>query len=263
MSTTAAVFTHEYGRALKQRGFVSADEANTLYAKMTGNETVGIIALLPQDGLLPSVYCGAATLYCRDLDPAFWQDQIPIWMHTLDYFYHAHYPDTWTRETMDSLSGSITDHPQQAAADAFQWTDRLVLPLLERACDLSSTVDFLIRYGKSVTQCDNNDTSPLTEDLLCVRAGYQGDFLETLLTRREYTQHRQSDAERGMDSDGPPYTDYAVRKKEDAAKLKQQLVRILQDPDRLKHALAECEQRRIRNLSHLRRAGILLDSPQT
>lgn len=265
----ASVFSRVFGTALPQAGYLPASGTKGIFARMTGPETVGIIALQPRSGALPAVYCGIATVYCRALESACRQQPLSEWLNPLTFYYHAHYPDTWTRETLDRLEGKTPDSPETAARVVLQWTERLVLPQFSRVTDLQSAVSFLVRCGRIPAVCpaaertaDPDGAGAASEDLLCVKAGYQGDFLETLETRREYEQHRRSDAERGVETEALSYTEYAAQKREAAALLRQTLDRVLADPEAVNRTLAECERRRVRNLAYLRAAGILPDAPQ-
>ena len=258
-----SVFYRIFDTSLLKKGYIPIKGSNYVFAKMTGNETVGIIALLPQLQIFPAVYCGISTVYCRNMDPKLLEQQIPVWMNPLSFFYHTHYPDTWTKDIMDALSGKPLETEEKSALFALQTVEQLVLPMLEKVSDLLSAADFLIRFGRAVTENDEipEFKSQLAEDLLCFRAGYQGDFLESLETRREYTQHRRSDAERGLEDNGTEYTDYARQMKERAARLKQKLMLTSIEPERT-NANAECERRRSRNLAYLHEAGILPQNTQ-
>lgn len=267
-TTVLSEFGRVFGTGLTRQGFLPAAGSDGVFARMTGSETVGIIALQPQRDLLPAVYCGIATLYCPSLETAV-REEIPAWLHTLDYFYRAHYPDTWTLETLDTLSGHTsvpqnTDAVQKAAQNALRWTEQLVLPLLGAVTDLKAAIPFLLRYGRSLTVSADGSAvlSSFAEDLLCIKADYQGDFLEAMETRREYEQHRRSDAERGVTTEPADYTEYARKQKEEAACKRQAADILRSSPELRDKALAECELRCSRNLTYLRKAGILPGSPQ-
>ncbi|MBQ3939523.1 MAG: hypothetical protein II723_00275 [Oscillospiraceae bacterium] len=261
LTTAESVFSRVFGTALTQQGFHPAAEKADVFARMTGADTVGIIALCPQPEKAPAVLCGIATLYCPALEQALAAPS-PAWLRPLPFFYRAHYPDTWDRDTLDALSGALPGSAepaalQDAARQTLQWTEQLILPLFDRTGDLQSAVGFLLQYGCTLTVGDAAPQFPYTEDLLCIRADYQGDFLEALPTRREFEQHRRSDAERGMDTAGADYPEFARAMKEDAARRRQTLDALRRDAAGREQLLAECERRRQINLKYLITAGIL------
>ena len=124
-TTAASVFSRVFGTALPQAGYLPAGGTEGIFARMTGPETVGIIALQLRSGAFPAVYCGIVTVYCRALESACRQQPLSEWLNPLTFYYHAHYPDTWTRETLDRLEGKTGDSPETAARFVMQWTERL------------------------------------------------------------------------------------------------------------------------------------------
>lgn len=268
-------FKKVFGEGLAPYGFVKIKGKQPYFVRVIGDEIIHVITYksewsIEQGYKAFQIYGGVATVYRKEMS----LDLVPAdntqWLKRNYSFYYHYRTDSCNCDEQYAKSMSwffYKSDDEKSLLDALRYslkvTMDVMLPILDKADNLCSCVDYFEKYGPFMHLYsaeenfgNNKATNKYNEGLLYIKTNNRDDLIKRQEQEKEYElyrikTHRSGLTEEQLENDYKEYDE--DRKKRFALKNK-----LLDTPELYEKVMAELERRKEKNINVLRSYGLNL-----
>lgn len=267
MATINTIFKQVFGEALKSRGFVKVKGRQPYLVRVVGNEILHVVAFKNEWCGEPgykefSIRGGVATVYRKAIDFSCGVRDNTNWLCPLRDYYTKSNPvdfdDYWKELTRFQYQTDNEESLYRKMEHAWKETERIMLPALDRVCDLDACIEFLRVYNSTSLNVPEYDEDygfgymDENEGLLYIQTDNHDDLVEKFNEILSITA-------KAIQNGQPGYRPYEIEKKF----IEEWRIHTVTDRDKIyntpalyEKALAELDRRKKANTETLRSYGL-------